>query len=188
MLFRSQEALAAAYETAAAAMAGRPAGGQGFRPSPAPAFTGPGVALGGDINAIAEELLAAAAPMPGGPFLGALMDSIEAGLALEGTASPSESTVDFFRGDPADFEPPAALVPAGPMAPAPVDPDLDRFLKVVGTPDWTNFLAGFTGDPGQRGGTTVVINAAAVTAPEVIDLMGKYVQENGPLSRQWIGQ
>ena len=48
---------------------------------------------------------------------------------------------------------------------------------------------GFVGDPGQRGGgTTVIINAAAVTAPEVIDLMGKYVQANGPLSRQWIGQ
>jgi hypothetical protein len=38
------------------------------------------------------------------------------------------------------------------------------------------------------GDTTVIINASAVTAPEVIDLMGKYVQANGPLSRQWIGQ
>ena len=65
---------------------------------------------------------------------------------------------------------------AGAMAPGP------------GFPPSGGGGGGFTMDPGQRGGTTVVINAAAVTAPEVIDLMGKYVQANGPLSRQWIGQ
>jgi len=178
----AQEALAAAYETAAEAMAGRPPGGLGQRPTPAPAFTG-----GGDINAIAEELLAAAAPMPGGPFLGALMDSIEAGLALEGAASPSESTVDFFRGDPADFAPPTTpaagpMVP-GPMALAPVDPDLDRFLKVVGTTDWDNFLAAQAA--GGPPNTQIVINAPAVSGQEVVEAIGKYVDGNGPLPPHW---
>ena len=42
--------------------------------------------------------------------------------------------------------------------------------------------------PGQRGGMTINITAAAVTGQELVDAMGKYVQENGPLSRQWIGQ
>ena len=44
------------------------------------------------------------------------------------------------------------------------------------------------GNAGAIPQTVVNINASAVTAPEVIDLMGKYVQEHGPLSRQWIGQ
>ena len=50
-------------------------------------------------------------------------------------------------------------------------------------------VGGFGFDPGQRGGgTTIIINSTAVSGPELIDEMGKYVQENGPLSRQWIGQ
>ena len=47
------------------------------------------------------------------------------------------------------------------------------------------FGDGHTGDPGQRGGTTVVINAAPVTAQEVVDLVGKYVDNNGPLPPHW---
>ncbi len=47
--------------------------------------------------------------------------------------------------------------------------------------DLSRFLPG-------GGDTTVIINATAVTGDEVVDAMGKYVQENGPLSRQWIGQ
>ena len=49
-------------------------------------------------------------------------------------------------------------------------------------------FAGFTGDPGQRGGTTININASEATPQEIVDRLGKYVQNNGPLSRQWIDQ
>ena len=76
----------------------------------------------------------------------------------------------------------------GPLVPVPDAPTDAEVAAWLSSPGAQAMFAGFTGDPGQRGGTTVIINAAAVTAPEVIDLMGKYVQENGPLSRQWIGQ
>ena len=36
--------------------------------------------------------------------------------------------------------------------------------------------------------TVVNINAAAVTAPEIVDRLGEWVHDNGPLSRQWIDQ
>ena len=95
------------------------------------------------------------------------------------------------------------LPPAGPMAPGP------GLL-----PDKPGFGGGFTMDPGQRGvsadtggptkdailawlGTSgaqkmlgqgppnIIINSTAVSGPELIDEMGKYVEMNGPLARQW---
>ena len=141
--------------------------------------------LGGDINAIAEELLAAAV-MPGGSFLTALMDSIEAGKALEGAASPSESTVDFFRGDPADFAPPAAgpMVP-GPGFPAPVDPDAEVAAWLASPGAQAMFAVGPGVSQLTSGGTTIIINATAVTGQEVVDAMGAYVDTNGPLPPHW---
>ena len=45
---------------------------------------------------------------------------------------------------------------------------------------------GSAGGPGQRGGgTTVIINATAVTGQEVVDAMGAYVDTNGPLPPHW---
>jgi len=44
---------------------------------------------------------------------------------------------------------------------------------------------GFTMDPGQRGGTTVIVNATAVTGQEVVDAIGAHVDLNGPLPPHW---
>jgi hypothetical protein len=83
--------------------------------------------------------------------------------------------------------PPMIPGPGFPFVPEPFVPGPK--IPGPGFPPSSGGGGGFGMDPGQRGfGTTVIINAAAVTAPEVIDLMGKYVQANGPLSRQWIGQ
>ena len=104
---------------------------------------------------------------PGGSFLGGLMDALDAGKEMEGAFSPSENTLDVNRGDEADFA---------------FSPDLAAFLKTLSP------AAMAASDPALRGGPTIIINSTAVSGPELIDEMGKYVQENGPLSRQWIGQ
>ena len=44
---------------------------------------------------------------------------------------------------------------------------------------------GFTGDPGQRGGTTIIINSTAVSGQEVVEAIGGYVDTNGPLPPHW---
>ena len=42
------------------------------------------------------------------------------------------------------------------------------------------------GDPGQRGGgTTIIVNAPAVSGQEVVEAIGKYVDGNGPLPPHW---
>ena len=90
---------------------------------------------------------------------------------------------------------PPIIPPAGPMVPGPLVPPFTPVVPPAGPMAPGPGLppvgsgGGFTGDPGQRGGgTTIIINSTAVSGPELIDEMGKYVQENGPLSRQWIGQ
>ena len=58
--------------------------------------------------------------------------------------------------------------------------DLEKFLKIVGTTDWDNFLAAQA-----KPTTTVVINATAVPGQEVVDAMGAFVDTNGPLPPHW---
>jgi len=112
-------------------------------------------------------------------------------------------------GDPGERGEKPGLPPAGPMGPGPMDPgfgdpaggftmDPGQRLAAISP---TTGLSGLDAlamlkDPSADlsrflpggGDTTVIINATAVTGDEVVDAMGKYVQENGPLSRQWIGQ
>ena len=108
---------------------------------------------------------AAAAPMPGGPFLGSLMGAIDAGKAIEGAFSPSESTVDVHRGDEADFS---------------FSPEVAAFLKTLSP------AAVAASDPAQRGGgTTINITSTAVSGQEVVEAIGKYVDGNGPLPPHW---
>jgi len=71
----------------------------------------------------------------------------------------------------------------GAAAAAVAETDLDRFLKVVGTTDWDNFLAAQAiGGPPN---TQIVINAPAVSGQEVVEAIGKYVDGNGPLPPHW---
>ena len=68
-------------------------------------------------------------------------------------------------------------------AAAAAETDLDRFLKVVGTTDWDNFMAAqAVGGPPN---TQIIINATAVSGQEVVDAMGQYVDTNGPLPPHW---
>ena len=69
------------------------------------------------------------------------------------------------------------LPPAGPMVPGPGFPT-PRVPTLPGR-------GGFTMDPGQRGGTTVIVNATAVTGQEVVDAIGAHVDLNGPLPPHW---
>ena len=69
------------------------------------------------------------------------------------------------------------LPPAGPMVPGPGFPT-PRVPALPGR-------GGFTMDPGQRGGTTVIVNATAVTGQEVVDAIGAHVDLNGPLPPHW---
>ena len=72
--------------------------------------------------------------------------------------------------------------PAGPMVPGPFVPAPGpRGPSLPGRGG-----GGFTGDPGQRGGgTTIIVNAPAVSGQEVVEAIGKYVDGNGPLPPHW---
>ena len=60
-----------------------------------------------------------------------------------------------------------------------IDPALQQFLDVVGTSDWDRFM-------GSQGSTTsIVVNAPAVSGQEVVEAIGKYVDDNGPLPPHW---
>ena len=74
----------------------------------------------------------------------------------------------------------AAAAAAAAPAVAVAETDLEKFLKIVGTTDWDNFLAAQA-----KPTTTVVINATAVTGQEVVDAMGAFVDTNGPLPPHW---
>ena len=77
----------------------------------------------------------------------------------------------------------AVAAPAPPPAPEPVDPALEEFLRVVGTPDWNNFIkAQAQGGPPN---TQIVINAPAVSGQEVVDAIGQYTNMNGALPDWW---
>ena len=182
--------LEAAFQAAGAAAFDRPLDDRGQRPGPVP----------DPFAALAVEGLGTTGPgvnMPGGAALGALMDSIEAGLAMEGAFSPSESTVDVFRGDPADFAPPAeGMEPGGPGGRfRPVDlsavspttglsgsaalallsggGDLSRFLSAGGPPNT------------QIDKIENNFNITGVSPSEVAENMGKYIDMNGPLPDWW---
>ena len=77
----------------------------------------------------------------------------------------------------------AVAAPAPPPAPEPVDPALEEFLRVVGTPDWNNFIkAQAQGGPPN---TQIVINAPPVSGQEVDDAIGQYTSMNGALPDWW---
>ena len=192
---REMRELADAFEAAGAAAFDRPLdqrGGGGGGGTPATDIFNTIADLENAAAAIAAAAAAAAAataaePMPGlsqaeidAMTANAVAAAIEAALAAAATVT-------------------AAAVTTGPavdqLAAAVVDPVVDVLTGAgpsvgqLGAGMGAGVVGGFGFDPGQRGGgTTIIINSTAVSGPELIDEMGKYVQENGPLSRQWIGQ
>jgi len=74
----------------------------------------------------------------------------------------------------------AAAAAPGPSA-GQLSADVEAWLK---TPGAQAMLSGPPGTPQ----TVININAAEATPSEIVDRLGKYVQDNGPLSRQWIDQ
>jgi len=74
----------------------------------------------------------------------------------------------------------AAAAAPGPSA-GQLSADVEAWLK---TPGAQAMLSGPPGTPQ----TVININAAEATPGEIVDRLGKYVQDNGPLSRQWIDQ
>jgi len=186
----AQEALAAAYESAAAAMAGRPPGGLGQRPGP----------VLDPFAALAVEGLGTTGPgvdMPGGAALGALMDSIEAGMAIEGAFSPSESTVDVFRGDPADFAPAAGgMEPGGPggrfrpvdlsaVSPTTGLSGTEALALLSGGGDLSRFLSQGGPPNTQIDKIENNFNITGVSPSEVMDAIGEAVDLTGPMPPHW---
>ena len=128
-------------------------------------------------TAVAAAVEAVAAAVTVGPTMEQLAATIDTAVA-----AAVEATVAAVTAAPSPTDADLSPLGGGDGAVSTAESDLEKFLKVVGTSDWAAFVGG--GPPN----TQITINASAVTAPEVIDLMGKYVQANGPLSRQWIGQ
>jgi len=64
-------------------------------------------------------------------------------------------------------------------------------VKVDDMADISAWLSGGGAQAGMFGAApavNVTINAPAVTGKEVIDAMAEAVKQNGPFSRQWVGQ
>ena len=134
--------------------------------------------------AAAMAAAGAMAPGPGFPPFGG-------GVAPAGPMAPGPGFPPFV---PPPFVPPPmvpgplippftpVLPPAGPMVPAPGLPTPGpRGPSLPGRGG-----GGFTMDPGQRGGgTTIIVNAPAVSGQEVVEAIGKYVDGNDPLPPHW---
>jgi len=161
----------------------------------AAAATAAAAAVVEEAAAVVEEAPAAAAEpsafLPSGGnindlALAAIEDAVAAALAAV-AASAAEAariaamTVVDITGTGPGLEVVGAAAAA--VAAGPTDAEIAAWL---GSPGAQAMFAGFTGDPGQRGGgTTVVINATAVTGQEVVDAMGAFVDTNGPLPPHW---
>ena len=68
-------------------------------------------------------------------------------------------------------------------AAAAADPELDKFLSIVGTPDWDNFIKAMA--HGGPPNTQITIQSTAVSGQEVVDALGAFVDTNGPLPPHW---
>ena len=62
----------------------------------------------------------------------------------------------------------------------------EEALRILSDPAMANNLdplrPGHTMDPGQRGAMSVTVVVNGVSGKEVVDALGQYVDENGPLS------
>jgi hypothetical protein len=174
----AQEALAAAFGVAGAAAFDRPLdqrGGGAVTP-----VTDIFNAVAG-LEAAAQAAAAAAAEMEVEPFPGLSQAEIESMInnAAEAAATAALAAAAAVALAAATAGGDGSAFPAGPTA-AQLGGGAGAAAAGLGT------QGGFGGDPGQRGGgTTVIINATAVTGQEVVDAMGAYVDTNGPLPPHW---
>jgi hypothetical protein len=97
-------------------------------------------------------------------------------------------------GFPPPFVPPAIPEPfvpppmiPGPQVPVPDAPTDAEVAAWLASPGAQAMFAGFTGDPGQRGGTTVTnnFNITGVSPGEVMDAIGEAVDLTGPMPPHW---
>ena len=169
----AQEALAAAFEAAGT-------GGAFDRPlrDDTPAAPGPTAAQLGSFENVAATAAAAAAvaEMATEPFPGLSQAEIDV-MTDNAVARAIEAALAAAAAPVADAEP---SPDAGPTAEQlTTTPDFDRFLKSLSP------AAIAPSDPALRGGTTININAPAVSGQEVVEAIGKYVDGNGPLPPHW---
>ena len=115
-----------------------------------------------------------------GPLDPAMRGGAAAAAAAAASTAEAERIAAFTEADIGGTGPGLAKVAD---VKSQADIDLDKFLKVVGTTDWDNFLAARAG--GGPPNTQIVINAPAVSGQEVVEAIGKYVDGNGPLPPHW---
>ena len=141
------------------------------------AGTGTGAGAGAAGPPLARKLDAAqaAAQAAGGDAAAAQAAASEAAAAFsEGMQTGAEEHKGGAFADAA-----AAAAAPGP-SPAQLSAEVEAWLKTPGA------QAMLGGPPGTQ--TVININAAEASPQEIVDRLGKFVQDNGPLSRQWIDQ
>ena len=119
----------------------------------------------------------------GGPLDPAMRGGAAAAAAAAAATVEAERIAGFTEADITGTGPGLAKVAE---VKSQADIDLDKFLKVVGTTDWDNFLAAQAG--GGPPNTQIVINSTAVSGQELVEELGKYIDMNGPLGPQFISQ
>jgi len=130
-------------------------------------------------KAAADALAAAAAAAAVDEAFSDAFDepSKEASAAAAADAAADRKFFDEVVG------PTAGQLGASVAAPAPADPELEKFLSVVGTTDWDNFLKAMAS--GGPPNTQITIQSTAVSGQEVVDALGAFVDTNGPLPPHW---
>ena len=189
----AQEALAAAF--AAAATGGafdrpldqRGGGGGDSRPTP---FRG----IGSGAITPATDIFNAVAALEAAAQAAAQAADTDAAMRAEMQAALEAAVEAAVEAPAADAAAPAAvaggislsqLTDGGGAATADAAAADAEVAAWLASPGAQALFAGFTGDPGQRGDTTVIINAPAVSGQEVVEAIGKFVDGNGPLPPHW---
>jgi hypothetical protein len=175
----AQEALAAAFGAAGAGAFDRPLDQRGGGGAVTPA-TDIFNAIA-DLEAAGQAAAAAASEMEVEPFPGLSQAEIE---SMINNAAEAAATAALAAAAAAAL---AAATTSGDGSAFLTGPTVAQLTGGAGAAAaGLGAVGGFGGDPGQRGGgTTVIIQATAVTGQEVVDAMGAYVDTNGPLPPHW---
>jgi len=143
--------------------------------------TGPvGVGAGG--SAINRHPAAAAAAAAAGAAAAAAVEAVTTPARQHPAAAAAAAANAAAAASPTPA--PARQHPAAAAARAARDPELDRFLEVVGTPDWNAFIAAQA--QGGPPNTQVTVNVSGVVSGnEVLEALAGHVDLNGPLPAEW---
>ena len=119
------------------------------------------------------------------------MESPGSGPPPPPTPKPGPGSGGLFPGHTFPHLPPQTSVLGGTAVdPMSVNPNTglnqEQALRILSDPAMANNLdpsrPGHTMDPGQRGAMSVTVVVNGVSGKEVVDALGQYVDENGPLS------